>query len=142
MPFCYKIGLIRTLLDWTYRTNNPWSGFNSDIQKVFNILKKNCFPLQVTERSLNRYLNIKLRKPESVCTLNGKDKPTTFYYKLPFIGSFSSLTQKRLHFLTKHYCRNINIQVVFTTFKIGRFFSPKESISKGSRSRVVYKFVW
>ena len=43
VPFCYKIGLIRTLLDRTYRINNTWSGFNSDIQKVFNILRKIVF---------------------------------------------------------------------------------------------------
>ena len=46
-----------------------------------------------------------------------------------------------MHTLAKRYCKNINIQLVFTSFKIGRFFSTKDSVPRGSRSRVVYKFV-
>ena len=33
-PFSYKLGLIRTLVDRTYKINNTWVGFHEDIKKL------------------------------------------------------------------------------------------------------------
>ena len=40
----YKIGLVKCLIDRAYRINNTWLGFDLDLKKVFNILKKNSYP--------------------------------------------------------------------------------------------------
>ena len=40
----YKIGLVKCLIDRAYRINHTWLGFDLDLKKVFNILKKNSYP--------------------------------------------------------------------------------------------------
>ena len=64
----------------------------------------------------------------------------THYYKLPFVGSFSTHVQRRIKNLTQRYCKNLDIKLVFAPYKIKNLFSAKDAISKLSRSRVVYKF--
>ena len=64
----------------------------------------------------------------------------TFYFKLPYIGLFSVVTQKRVRHLIKRYCNDLDIKLVFSSFKIGTLFGVKDLIPGGLRSRVVYKF--
>ena len=62
------------------------------------------------------------------------------HYSLPYIGVFSSITQKRLQRLVTRYCSNLRIRLAFTSFKIGRLFSTKDLLPLYTRSHVVYKF--
>ena len=57
-----------------------------------------------------------------------------FYFKLPYIGHFS------VRHLMKRYCNDLDIKLVFSSFKIGKLFSVKDPMPGGLRSRVVYKF--
>ena len=34
VPFTYKKGLIKTLIDRTFRLNNTWDGFHLDLEKL------------------------------------------------------------------------------------------------------------
>ena len=61
------------------------------------------------------------------------------YYKVPFVGPLLN-TESRAYIMTKHYCKNLDIKLVFIPYKIKNLFSAKDSISKLSRSCVVYKF--
>ena len=69
------------------------------------------------------------------------DTTTNFYFKLPYIGSFSFVTQKRVRQFAKCYCNNIDIKLVFSSFIIGDMFGLKDSIPRGLRTCVVYKFL-
>ena len=40
-----------------------------------------------------------------------------------------------------HYCNNLVIKLLFSSFKIGNLFGMKDPVPDGLRSRVVYKFV-
>ena len=40
----------------------------------------------------------------------------------------------------KRYCNDLDIKLVFSSFKIGNLFGVKDPIPDGLRSRVVYKF--
>ena len=42
--------------------------------------------------------------------------------------------------LIKCYCNDLDIKLVFSSFKIGNLFGVKDPIPGGLRSRVVYKF--
>ena len=64
----------------------------------------------------------------------------TFYFKLPYIGHFPVVTQKKIRHLIKRYCNDLDIKLVFSSFKIGNFFGVKDPIPGGLHSRVVYKF--
>ena len=66
-----------------------------------------------------------------------------FYFKLPYTGHVchvSVVTEKKVRHLIKRYCNDLDIKLVFSSFKIGKLFSVKDPIPGGLRSRVVYKF--
>ena len=64
-----------------------------------------------------------------------------FYLKLPYTGPFPFVTQKRVRDFAKRYCNNIDIKLVFSSFKIGNMFVVKYSIPRGLRTCVVKKFL-
>ena len=60
-----------------------------------------------------------------------------FYFKLPCTGHFSVVTQKKVSHLIKRYCNDLDIKLVFSSFKIGKLFVVKDPIPGGLRSPVV-----
>ena len=42
--YFYKLGLIRTRVDKTFKINNTWSGFHKNVMNLVQIPKKNLFP--------------------------------------------------------------------------------------------------
>ena len=136
-PSTYKKSLIKTLVDRTYQINSTWFGFDYDLKILKTILKKNEFPIKHIDNTVRNYLHNK-HKHENIDT---KSTNSMRYYKLPYVGSFSTYTQKRLMNVIKRYCKpEISIKLVFTTFKIGFMFSFKDSIPFDLKSSVVYKF--
>lgn len=140
-PMMYKLGLIRTLVDRVYKINNSWVGFHKDVQKLIFLLRKNCFPSSVIDRIISRHLAKSYNpSPTHNATLNSGN-PSSHYFKLPYVGRFSDIAQTKLRHLLKRYCRpDLDIKLVFNTFKLRNLFSVKDSVPPGLRSRVVYKF--
>lgn len=56
VPFCYKSGLVRTLIDRTFKINNTWSSFHSDVVKLRSIFCKNLFPPRFFDRALYNFI--------------------------------------------------------------------------------------
>ena len=102
------------------------------------ILQKNLFPVHLVENIINHYLT--LTRQDGNPPVFVSDTTRTFYLKLPYIGPFSIITQKRVRQFAKRYCNNIDIKLVFLSFKIGNLFSVKDPIPCGLRAGVVYKF--
>ena len=67
-------------------------------------------------------------------TVSVSDITPTFYFKLPYIGPFSVVTQKRVRHFAERYC-----DVGFLIFKIGSMFVVKNPIPRGLRTCVVFK---
>ena len=104
-PMMYKLGLIRTLVDRVYKINNSWVGFHKDVQKLIFLLRKNCFPSSVIDRIISRHLAKSYNpSPTHNATLNS-GKPSSHYFKLPYVGRFSDIAQTKLRQLLKRYCR-------------------------------------
>ena len=57
IPYPYKLGLIRTLVDRSYTINNAWLGFHEDIKKLTDIHKES-FSSPSGSRVVNRYLTL------------------------------------------------------------------------------------
>ena len=138
-PMSYKPGLVKTLVDRVFKINNSWKGFHDDINKLSIILRKNCFPVWVIDKIVNRYVSQKLNPNTTSSTKAGM--PTKHYYKLPYVGNFSRIMQKKITKLLKRYCKpDLDIKLVFTTFKLRNLFGVKDFVPQSLRSRVVYKF--
>ena len=103
---------------------------HEDIPKLMDILKKNLFPAHLIERVVSRYVTGTLRNH---CPRGSLATSPTIYFKLPYIGHFSVVTQKKVCHLTiiKHYCNDLDIKLVFFSFKIGKLFSVKDPIPGG-----------
>ena len=140
VPFTYKKGLIKTLVDRTFRLNNTWVGFHLDLEKLKVILQKNEYPPKLIDKSVYRYLSKKIiNKPSETDPVKANDNIR--YFKLPFIGKFSKFTENKLQKLTKQFCKEgTNIKIVFSTFKLASLFSTKDKVPYGLKSYVVYKF--
>ena len=137
--FSYKMGLVRTLVDRVYKINNFWLGFHKDIKDLTLILHKNLFPVCMVEKVINRYVSRATICPSASSQV--QQAVSTYYFKLPYVGSFTSEAQKRLRKLVQCYCTNIEIKLAFSSFKVGSMFSVKDPVPFDLRSRVVYKFL-
>ena len=51
-----------------------------------------------------------------------------------------SVAQSKIRRLVNRYCYDLDIKLVFTTFKLRNLFSVKDFVPRELRSRVVYKF--
>ena len=112
-------------------------GLHEDITKLIEILKKNLFPAHLIERVVNRYITGTL---SNHCPRGSLPTSPIFYFKLPYIGHFSVVTQKKIRHFIKRYCNDLDIKLVFSSFKIGNMFGAKDPIPGGLCSGVVYKF--
>ena len=137
--FKYKLGLIKTLVDRTFKINNTSSGFHSDLNNLINTLKRNSFPAFVIDNVVKRYQD-KVKNNQHSSDSSTVNAGNVRYFKLPFIGQFSTVTQSKINILCKRFCKDLNIKLVFTSFKIKNFFQNKDTIPMSLKSSVVYKF--
>ena len=63
-----------------------------------------------------------------------------YFYKLAYLGRFSTVAQSKMRRLVNHYCHDLDIKLVFTTFRLRNLFSVKDPVHGELRSRVIYKF--
>ena len=92
-PYSYKIGLIKTLIHRTYEISSSWASFNEEISNVKHLLMKNMYPSYVIDKQVKRFLHNKFST--NYCNAV-KESKTTLHYKLPYIGSFSNNTKKKI----------------------------------------------
>ena len=137
VPFSYKLVLVRTLVDRTFKINNTWAGFHFDINNLSKTLSRNLFPSNVIENVVRKFLNNYFSSDPSQSAAR---KDNCLYFKLPYIGPFSITAQHRIKKLVRTFCTDIDIKLVFTPFKIKSWFGVKDPIPAGLRSRVIYKF--
>ena len=57
------------------------------------------------------------------------------------MAHFSKTTKQKLKKICDQYCKDLSVEIVFTTFKVGDLFSVKDVILELLKSFVVYKFV-
>ena len=134
-PSGYKIGLIKTLIDRAYKINQTWKGFDFDCKNIIMTLQRNSFPLTLVDKEMKSFVNSKFIQKNAE-----PDLRETRFFKLPFIGKYSSYTKSKLEKLIQKYCKEISVKLVFVTCKIGSNFSLKDCIPKSLKSNVVYKF--
>ncbi len=138
------MSLIKSLVDRAYKIYNTWYGFNNDIHKLTSVLNKNLYHTYLINNVICNYLN-KVKSPPPLdshnINNNDNDRNRVSYFKLPFIGKFSVLTQRKVKHLVKKYCKDLNIKLVFTSFKLRSLFGVKDPVPKCFRAHVVYKFL-
>ncbi|XP_071811646.1 uncharacterized protein [Apostichopus japonicus] len=137
IPFSYKIGLIKTLVDRMYKVNNSWKGFDLDLKGLISTLGKNQFPSHLIDKVVKSYLQNKVSPKNIIDPVSHN----TRFYKLPYIGNFSGHAQNKVRQLIKSHCTDIDVKLVFISFKVRNMCVVKDMIPSYLKSRVVYKFI-
>ena len=125
-------------LEYPFKINNTWTGFHLDINNLTKTLRKNLFPSSVIENVVRKFVNNYFNSDSSQSVAR---KDNCLYFKLPYIGPFSIITQRRIKKLVTTFCSDLEIKLVFTPFKIRSWFGAKDPIPAGLRSRVIYIFM-
>ena len=137
-PFSYKIGLIKTLLHRAFEISSSWNFFDQEKQTIKNLLMKNLYPSYLIDKEIKKFLENKFTTKENTNIVH--NNKSVSYYKLPYIGSYSNSTKKKIYELCKTSCKNTNVKLVFSPFKLHDLFSSKDFLSVALKSFVVYKF--
>ena len=97
-------------------------------------LQKNSFPLKDIDRILKSFLHEKFTVSKT------RKVENQWYFKLPYIGRYSTYTQFKVNKIVEKLCKDVSIKLVFSPFKIGKMFSLKDAYNDALKSNVVYKF--
>ena len=74
-------------------------------------------------------------------TANDNNSDRKRFFKIPYVGKFSGIAQRRINKLVKRYCTGITVNLAFSSLKLKNMFSTKDFTPNGLRSNIVYKFV-
>ena len=66
----------------------------------------------------------------------------TRFCKVSYIGKYSEQVQKKLSNIFKQFSKDTDLKIVFTFFKINKYFSTKDETSYFYKAFLVYKFVF
>ena len=91
------------------------------------------FPKWLIDKSVKGYLS-KVRttgKDTSKCETSNCH---------PYISDYSSYTGRKVSSIINKYCKDINVKIIFSPFKLSAMFSPKDFVPDSLKSRVVYQF--
>ena len=124
-----------------YRINSTWASFDIDLKNLKQVLLKNQYPLSMIDNVIKKYLQNAINKMNTGSMPVEMPNIETRHFKLSFIGMYSKVTQKKIEKLCKRFCKNANVELVFTSDKLRQTFSYKDSYPSVLSSKVVYKFI-
>ena len=84
---------------------------------------KNLFDIQIIAITLiNHYITGTLSNP---CPQGSLPTSLIFYFRPPYIGHFSVVTQKKIRHFLKRHCSDWDIKLVFSSFEISNLFGVR-----------------
>ena len=108
--FKYKVGLIYTLVERRFKINNTTTGREKDLQQLSITLQRNSFASHLIDKIIKGYKNkFSLRPTQNDTSTTGVNTTGIRYFKLPFVGDFSTVTCKKLKHLLEAFCKDIEI---------------------------------
>ena len=57
------------------------------------------------------------------------------------IGYYSSYTGRKISSIVNKYCKDLNVKIILSAFKLSTMLSPKDFIPDSLKSRVVYQVI-
>ena len=124
-----------------YRINSTWTSFDIDLKNLKQVLLENQYSPTMIDNVIKKYLQNVFNNTNTGSIPVEMPNIKTRYFKLPFIGMYSKVTQNKIEKLCKRFCKSAKVKLVFTSNKLHQPFSYKDSHSSIVNSKVVYKFV-
>ena len=63
--YSYKIGLMKTLINRTFKINSSWHGYHEDISNLKIVLRKNLFPSHIIDKQISHRLTNKVNNTDN-----------------------------------------------------------------------------
>ena len=123
------------------RNNRTWKSFDIYLKNLKQLVLKNQYLLRMVDNVIKKYVQNAINKTNTGSMSVEMPNIERRYFKLPFIGMYSKVTQNKIEKLCKRFCKNVKVKLVFTSNKLGQTFSYKDSYPSVLNSKVVYKFV-
>ena len=120
-----------------YRINSTWTSFDIDLKNLKQVLLKNQYPLSMIDNVIKKYLQNTINKTNTGSMSVEMPNIERRYFKLPFIGMYSKVTQNKIEKLCKRFCKNVKVKLVFTSDKLRQTFSYKDSCPSVLSSKVI-----
>ena len=132
----YKLGLIRCLAERIWRICSVEAERMKEIERLKQILYKNDYPVDVVERTINKFLERKASPPPPP----EQDIRTKRFLKLPYVGSRCDGFAHDLKDHVEHFYPQFEFNIAWQApMKIESFFPFKDKTKKVlDRSCVVY----
>ena len=127
---CYKLGLIKTLMNRMYRINNSWTGFDKGLKDLKNIIQKNLHPLKRIGPVVKSYLNDQINCWNEKTSQNTEPEIKVRYLSYRLLDYIPKSGKRKLNNFVKDFCKSLKVKLVFTSKKLRCGFFNKRSISK------------
>lgn len=137
-PMAWKTNLVTNMLNRAYSITSNWTNFSIECNKITEILSKNGYPIEVVTLYIRKFLNSKYFDKSNNKRADETRKESMKYVSIPYLGQDSLILRKILQKIYKRL--DLDIRIVFNSFKTKNYFSLKDRVAKVMKSHVVYKF--
>ena len=136
-PIQWKRGLITCLINRAKCISSSVSLFNAEVSRLRDMFVNNCYPIRFFDNTVNRLLN-----PRRHSTQSSEDDtaaPSYSILRVPYHGKDSvKFAKKMISIVAEKF--NVDLRVVYTTFKVKNYFRLKSATPFPLLSNVVYKY--
>ena len=137
VPKQWKRGLVQTLLNRAYNVCSNWIKFNTEVDKLVDILRQNGYPTSFVLNLVRDFLD---KKISPTCGNIKEEIQNCLIVKIPYFGFESLQFRKQLGKILKRAKLQDKVKIVFTVKKLRSCFSLKDSTPKILKANVVYLF--
>ena len=107
----------------------------------FAILGKNLYPEYVLDMLPHSYVTKAVEGNDTRPSTGVEQQELPrHYFKIPYIGYFSGVAQRRVRKLISRFSKPIDIKFAYSNFKIKNLFNVKDLLSDRLHTRIVNKF--
>ena len=134
----YKTGLIKCLLNRSWRICSDLKLFHLEVLKIKVILRRNDYPNKVIDREIEIFISDKY-KEDRTRDKEIEDKKTLFL-SLPYFGEFAEDFRVKLNRMVNTSFPKIDLIVAFRAPKtIGNLFSFKDKTPRDLEYNIIYQ---
>ena len=135
-PMRWKVGLIQCLIHRAFLVSSSWEIFNNEIEFLRNTFSKNGYPVDLFWHYVKKFVD---SRQTGISNNKVKEDGVETIFSIPFVGKHSITFGKKIRELFKNNY-GINVRIVYTSFKVGNYFSLKCRTPVPLMANVVYKF--
>ena len=136
VPLRWKSGLVMCMLNRAHRLSSSVQLFHKEVMKLKHIFELNSYPVQFFNKIYKRFEQ-KLNQTSQDCT--EEDIDNKYNLKIPFVGKPSIEFGKRVSALIEKQF-GVQVNVIFSTARLGSFFPLKCLTPLPVQSCVVYRY--